>query len=755
MFKHIIINAIFLLFSFSLLEAEILKGKVFGIDAEEEKAPLSGVTVFWMNTNIGTFANDEGSFEIPYTDKTNKLIFSMTGYAKDTIAVQPDQDYIEIELTSNLTTDEVNVYANEPGTVLNKASIENTSTITSKGLRKAACCNLSESFQTNPSVDVEFSDAVTGAKQIKLLGLNGTYTQLMTEKVPNLRGIASTFGLSYIPGTWMESIQISKGAASVTTGYESITGQINVEYKKPETSKPLFLNFYANDFGAYEMNLDTKYNFSEEFGSIFLAHGSFKNTKMDYNNDSFLDMPMGNQINLMNRWTYMGDQIRGKWSLKAMYEDREGGQLNYYPSQNDEYYGIGIETQRYEFYGKNGYVFDSETFRSMAVIYSASYHKQNSFFGKRNYNAEQTSGYVNMIYESDINWSASEHSDSEEHDHSTEEHSMRPADKINLGASFQYDNYDEIFIEQGLTRNEVVPGLFAEYTFSGIEDLTLTGGLRADFHNLYGTFITPRLHARYQLDPATVARISAGKGYRVTNIYSENTGLMASSRDFIIDEDLNPEEAWNYGVNITSDIELFDLIFTVNAEFYRTDFINQVIVDIDRSSTAVHFYNLNGSSYSNSFQTDVSFLPFSGFDVMLAYRFNDVNMTIDGELRQKPLMSRHKGFLNLMYTTPGNGWEFDMTLEYKGEGRLPNTSSYPEQYRLGSHYKPFAMLHGQITKRFEAWEIYIGGENLTDYMQPTPVLGYDDPYGNFFDTSIVWGPIAGRKIYAGLRINID
>jgi len=751
MFKSILyISLLAFLLSSSLANTKDLKGKVYGIDANQEKAELAGVTVFWMNTSIGTFADNNGNFTIPITNESDKLVFSMTGYAKDTITVSKDQNFLEIELISDLTTEEINVYANLPGTVLNKAELVNTSTITSKGLRKAACCNLSESFQTNPSVDVEFSDAVTGAKQIKLLGLNGTYTQLMTEKVPNMRGIASTFGLAYVPGTWMESIQISKGAASVITGYESITGQINVEYKQPETSSPLFLNLYANDYGAYEMNFDTKYQLSEELGTMLLGHGSFKNLKMDHNNDSFLDLPLGNQINLMNRWVYHSDNLHGRWIVKALYEDRKGGQNSFYPSENSNYYGIGIETQRYEFYGKTGYVFDTEQFSSMALIYSGSYHDQNSFFGNRKYNAIQKSAYLNLIYETDIQWKEHDHSE-----HEGEEHVETPLDKINLGASFQLDNYDETFIDQDMERNELVPGVFAEYVFSGIESFTLTGGLRADFHNLYGTFVTPRFHLRYELDPVTVVRASAGKGYRVANIFSENTGLMASSRTFMIEEELDPEEAWNYGINFTTDINILGMIFTFNSEFYRTDFVNQVIVDVDRSSTEVYFYNLEGESYSNSFQTDISFVPFKGFDVMMAYRLNDVKMTIDGELLEKPLVSRHKGFLNLMYTTPGNGWEFDMTLEYNGEGRLPNTSTYPADYRLGSHYKPFGQLHGQITKRFDSFDIYIGGENLTNYMQPTPVLGYDQPFGEFFDTSIVWGPIAGRKIYAGMRLNIN
>ncbi len=751
MFNRILLIIVtIILMSGSMLSADYLKGRVYGIDANEAKAALAGVTVFWMNTNIGTFADNDGNFEIPFINETNKLVFTMTGYAKDTVTVTSEQTYIEVEMISNLTTDEVNVYANQPGTILNKASTENVSTITSKGLRKAACCNLSESFQTNPSVDVEFSDAVTGAKQIKLLGLNGTYTQLMTEKVPNLRGISSTYGLAFIPGTWMESIQISKGAASVTTGYESITGQINIEYKKPETSDPLFLNLYANDYGAYELNFDTKYNISEEFGTMLLGHGSFKNTKMDHNNDSFLDLPMSNQINLMNNWVYAGEKSHAKLTVRALYEDRKSGQNSYYPSENSNYYGIGIETQRYEFYTKSGYVFDSETFSSVAVILSGSYHDQNSFFGNRKYDALQKSAYANLIYETDIQWTEHDHSE-----HEGEDHVETPLDKVNLGASFQLDNYNEKFIDQIISRNEIVPGIFAEYTLSAIKDLTLTGGVRADFHNLYGTFFTPRMHLRYQLDPVTVFRASAGKGFRVANIYSENTGLMASSRNFIIDEDLEPEEAWNYGVNLTTDVDLLGLLVTLNAEFYRTDFLNQVIIDVDRSATDVHLYNLAGESYSNSFQTDLSFVPFKGFDVMLAYRMNDVQMTIDGELRQKPLMSRHKGFMNLMYTTPGNGWEFDMTIEYNGEGRLPNTSTYPEEYRLGTNYKPYGLLHGQITKRFDTFEIYLGGENLTNYMQPTPVLGYDNPYGKFFDTSIVWGPIAGRKIYAGLRFNLN
>ncbi|MFH1049662.1 MAG: carboxypeptidase-like regulatory domain-containing protein [bacterium] len=769
--NKLLIILIIILIQITASEAAVLKGKIFGVDENKKKIPLVGATLFWAGTQTGTISKNDGIFEIDRNNKATKLIASYIGYGKDTIEIPVTKSYLEIELSSELELEGVTVTGRQ-GTIVSKAEIAKSEQITMQGLRKAACCNLGESFQTNASVDVEYTDAVSGAKQIQLLGLDGSYTQIMTEKIPNLRGIGATYGLNYIPGPWMESIQISKGAASVTTGYESITGQINVEYKKPKTSEPFFFNFFANQMGRIEGDINTRYEFNDELSTMLLLHGNQMSSQIDYNNDKFLDLPMDEQINLMNRWNYVTDDIHIQAGAKVLYEDRKGGQKDYFQSSNNSsLYGMNVHTERYEGFWKSGIIFDDVDYKSLALILFAADHTQDSYFGKNSYIGKQKSLYANLIYQFAFETGHEEHIESdEEHNLSNDEHNHEAEQEqihdehneeglelihnFSLGLSWQFDDYNENFKSNSMNRIDRISGLFTEYTISGFHRLTIVGGARVDFHNLYGTFFTPRVHIKYELNPTTIFRMSGGKGYHIANILAENTGVMASSRELVVEEKLNPEEAWNYGINMSTDFYIGDMIFTLNADYYRTDFTNQVIMDVDRDVHYAYFYNLNGKSYSNSFQVDLIFELFRGLEVTTAYRLNDVNMTFDGKLNEKPLINKHKGFLNLAYTTDNADWTYDFTFDLNGGGRLPNTANNPEEYRLDKTYPAYVLLHAQIEKSFDSFSLYLGGENLTDYKQANPILAYNDPFGQYFDSSMIWAPIVGRVIYAGVRVNL-
>lgn len=746
--KKIYLLVVMFLVSFNFAKAEV-SGTVFGVDADGKKAPLSAASVQWLNTGKGTLTSSKGAFTLENNNKTNKLVVSYIGYKKDTIIVSNDQAGIEINLKSELELDEIEVVGRQTGNALSYSSIAKTESITSHGLKKAACCNLAESFQTNPSVDVEYTDAMSGAKQIQLLGLQGKYVQMMTDKIPNLRGIASMFGLGYIPGTWMESIQISKGTASVVEGYESITGQINVTFKKDESAEPFFSNLYLSQQGKIEANINTKIPVTDNLRTILFLHGNTLRFEEDHNHDGFLDHPLVDQINLFNHWEYAGDGVHSQLGIKALYEDRGAGQKGYYPSKSPDLYGMNIKTERYEVFAKNGFVLPTEQYKSIALIASASHHKQDSYFDKNTYNGKQNSLFVNLLYDWSIE-AIHHHEDGEECEDEHHQEKEISHGFVN-GISLVYDEFNEEFKGQSYYRKEVVPGVYTEYTLRNVLGFTFIAGMRADFHNIQGTFFTPRFHLKYDLTEDLILRGSIGKGFRTANIFAENVGSLASSRNFTIEEELKPEEALNYGLNAFYKFDLFGTEFTLNTEFYRTDFINQIIVDMDRSPKELYFSNLHGDSYSNSFQTDISFTLFEGLDIMAAYRLNDVKATYNGQLLEKPLVSKHKGFLNLGYSTLFREWMLDFTIDYNGGGRLPNTSSNPAEFRLAERFKSYVLLHAQVTKSFDNFELYLGAENLTGYTQPMPVLGYQNPFGEFFDSSIIYAPVTGRNIYMGLR----
>lgn len=717
---------------------QTIHGFVLELNAEGKEVSLPGVNVYWAGTTQGTSTNLEGHFklDLPTNIKSPQLVVSFIGYKKDTINVDPTlSDPLEILLTMNNELKEVVIANKAIGTHISRMAPLYTQNVTGAELQKAACCNLSESFETNASVDVSFSDAISGAKQIQLLGLSGNYSQLMTENIPNIRGLGTAFGLNYIPGSWMESIQISKGSASVKNGYESITGQINTEYKKPDNSEPLFVNLYTNNYGKLEGNIYSAFKLNDKLSGMLLLHAEDFSNEVDKNDDSFLDQPKMNQINLFNRWKYDDNHIHAQLGIKILNEERIGGQLSYDPSIPNNLsngYGININTNRYEVFTKTAYLFKRPG-TNFGLINSFIHHRQNSIFGLQNYNAIENNYYGNLMFQSNIG--------NTNHTYTT-------------GLNYVLDKYEEVLVDSAFNRTESIPGAFFEYTYHNVDKLSLILGLRSDFHNLHGTLITPRAHLRIMMDENTTFRASIGKGYRTANIFAENTFLLASSRSLIINEQPEIEKAWNYGINLTKYIDISGKQMSINAEAYYTSFINQIVIDRDQDLSKIFVYNLNGKSYSSSFQVEVNYELFNRMDVTAAFRFNDVKTTINDELVRKPLVNKYKGLMNLSYATNLNKWQFDFTAQFNGDSQIPGTSENPREYQLAEYSPTYTILNFQVTKYFRKWELYAGSENLTNFRQENPIIAANNPFGEYFDSSLIWGPLTGIKLYAGLRYRI-
>lgn len=722
----------------TVFAADYVKGTVYGIGEGDEKVPLKNARLLWLNSDRGTLTDDKGEFVLNADESDHYLIVSYLGYMNDTLHVHGGDINLVIVLNRVIQTDAVTVTGRAPDATISRSDMASNFTITERGLKKAACCNLAESFVTNAAADVEYSDAVTGARQIKLLGLQGVYSQLMFENMPYMRGLASSFGLGYIPGPWMQAISISKGTSSVINGFESITGQINLDFKKPEDYNRPFFNVFAEEIGRYEANIDATYKINDEVSTMIFLHGNTSPFSHDFNKNGFTDHPLVRQLNFMNRWKADYEHFESVTGAHVIIEERQGGQTEFLRNGNKDAYGIDINTNRFQIFSKNGFLLDHDAISTIGTIITYTHHDQKSQFGRRIYDAQQNSFYANIIFD---------------HNFVNEEHEEKIA-KMTAGISYQYDNLNENLDMLYTNRYESIPGAFAEFSFAGIDKFVATAGLRIDNHNRYGTFYTPRFHIKYDLFENTVIRASAGKGYRSSYIYAENSAILASSRAIIIEEDLKQEEAWNYGLNAMSEFDFLGIFFTLNIDYFHTRFINQVVMDMDRDVRAIYFSNLNGESFSNSFQIDLIIEPFSGFTASTAFRINDVKSTYDGVLRDKPLQSLTKSFLNLAYTLPDESWSFDFTFDYNGKGRLPSTNNNPEEFRLGEEFPGYLMLHAQITKRFGKLEVYLGGENLGDYIQPNPIIAYKDPFGPFFDTSMVWGPIMGRKMYMGARYSL-
>lgn len=731
---------IFLIF-FSLLLYPV-QAKVRGVVKDSAGEPLPGANVAWVNTKIFTVTAEDGSFSVDKPKDSETLVISYIGFENDTIHVDSENVKLEIVLREGLSLGEVNVVRRRFGTTKLRSSAMNVDIISSAELSRAACCNLGESFVTNPSVDVSYSDAATGAKQIKLLGLSGTYVQMMTENIPNYRGAAAPYGLGYVPGPWMQSIQVSKGSSSVKNGYESITGQINVEFKKPQLPEADWVsaNLFASSTGRYEANADATLKLSKRWSTSLLAHYENETMAHDANHDGFADIPRVEQYNLWNRWAYMGDHYVFQAGIKALSEWRNSGQVNHGGNPGQELYKIGIDTRRYEAFTKNAYIFNKEKNTNLALILQGTFHNQDAVYGHKLYDVDQTNVYASLLFETEF----------------SKQHSL------STGLSFNYDGYDQRYrltndVELPRLKSfekESVPGAYVQYTYNLEDKLILMGGIRGDYSSMHGFFVTPRAHVKYNPNEFVNFRLSAGKGYRTNHVLAENNYLLASSRKVRIAGDLDQEEAWNYGASISSYIPLFGKTLNLNAEYYYTDFLKQVVVDMDTGPHEIAFYNLNGRSYSHVFQVEANYPLFKGFTLTAAYRFTDAKTTYNGELKERPLTSRYKGLVTASYKTPLEIWQFDATLQLNGGGRMPSRYILEDGTPSWSaRYGSFEQLSVQITRYFRRWSIYVGGENLTNFKQKNPIIDAANPWGENFDSTMIWGPVHGAKAYIGIRFN--
>ena len=721
-----------------------VKGLVVAEDNKGKFTPLLSANIRWVGGNLGVVTDSMGFFIIPKQIANKKLIISYTGYQSDTL-LAGDWNEVKVVLAANRQLKEVTVMNRQRASYIATISPFRMEVMTGRELLKAACCNLSESFETNPSVDVSYNDAVTGSKQIQLLGLSGNYTQLTVENLPGPRGIATPLGLNSIAGPWIESIQLTKGVGSVANGFESIAGQINVELKKPENSEKVLANVYINDFGKTDVNLNLSTNTKKKWSAALLLHDDFlTNTQLDFNKDGFRDLPTGNQLSLVNRYKFdNGKGLLAQFGIKYLHDQRTGGETDFDPDKykySNQHYGLGISIERVELFAKIGYVFPQQKYKSIGWQLAAINHQQNSYFGQTDYNAKQQSFYSNLIYQSII--------------HTTEH-------KFRTGLSFQADKYDEDFSTKNYKRSEIVPGTFFEYTFTPTDKFSAVAGIRADYNNLYGFFATPRLNIRYEPIKGTVIRASAGRGQRTANIFAENTSVFVSARQInILSADqskaygLNPEVAWNKGISVDQKFRIFNNDAMLSLDYFRNDFTDQVIVDLE-NVREVKFYNLQGKSYSNSFQAEINVTPFEKFDMRLAYRYFDVKATYAGQLLQRPLIAGNRAFASMDYVT--NDWKFNYTLTYNGKKRIPNTNGNPPAYQLTSQSPDFVLMNAQITKTFGnkyPMDFYVGAENLTNFFQKDPIIAADQPFSQYFDASLVWGPVSGRMFYIGWRLKI-
>lgn len=637
--------------------------------------------------------------------------------------------------------DEVQVRGARPAGTARSRGVVQGLTISRAELTRAACCNLGESFTTNPSVDVSYSDAATGARQVRLLGLSGAYVQILLENMPNLRGLAQPYALGYVPGPWMQSIQVSKGSASVKNGYEGITGQINVEYLKPQGLQELNLNLYGDTKSKVELNADAGLHLSPSLSTSLLAHYEQDWAEHDANHDGFVDKPSVRQFNILNRWAWITPRYILQAGLQTLGERRQGGQASHATAHAGHgLYRIGIETARYEAFVKQALILDPERDANIALITSASLQHLEAGYGHKLYDAHSTNLYASLIYETTLGRGHS----------------------LSTGLALVADDYRQRYrmvhapatTPTPLDEGETTLGAYAQYTYT-TDRLTLMGGLRLDRSSLHGVFVTPRVHVKYTPLAGLTLRGSVGRGYRTLVALPEYHYLLASGRTLQI-EALPQEASWTLGGSIEGSIALGGRDLRLGGEYYYTTFDRQAVLDMDSRPGQYVLGALSGRSFSHSMQIEASYYFLDELSITTALRYTDARTTYAGRLLERPLTSRYKGLATLSYRTPLGLWQIDATLQLNGGGRMPT----PAMDALGQplwreRYDAYEQLSLQITRYFRGWSLYLGGENLTGRYQREPIIGTSNPWGQTFDPTMVWGPVHGAMIYAGVRIKLS
>ena len=758
--KYISLLIFFLLVNFSYSQknkvSEPLSGHVFELTNNDSLFPLPGVNVYYLGTNSGTSTDASGFFSIPYLLDNQTLIFSYTGYQTDTLKLRQNQE-INVVMSEGKILSDLIVEFKKGSYTFSKMDPRNAHIIGQDELRKAACCNLAESFETNPSIDATFTDAITGTKQIQMMGLSGKYVQMLSGNIPIIRGISILNGLKQIPGSFIHEIAVSKGSGSVLNGYESMVGQININLKQPGNAEKLHLNVYLNQGGRSEYNAFFSKKFSNKWSTTLLAHFEDQQRANDRNQDGFLDNPLRNDYVVHNQWNYRSKLIHMELGLNGVIGKLESGKKQKWldPAMTviSPDFGVDMNTNKINGFAKIGYLFPDDDFKSIALQISSTYNSQNAKVGETNYSGTQLSSYLNLIYQQEIGKNKEENS-------------------FKMGASCQIDSvnedlllnykYDSSNAGFNFKWMEIVPGIFGEFNHNS-EKFGLIAGLRGDYTSFYNKyFLTPRFHFRYSPNTELAFKLTAGSGRRTPFMLMENIGYMASSRKWNLNSygmvGLGQEYSWNFGLAFLKEFTVFNREGTLTLDGYHTFFENQLVVDLDESARQVDFYALEGKSYSNSIQAEINFQLNRRWDFRAAYRFLDVKKQYQSGLKEKPLLSKHRGFLNIAYSSrkkKSKQWKADLTTQWIGSQRIPFTEDNDIEFQLAERSEDYLLLNGQLTRIFgKRLDAYIGVENASNYRQTNPILSSEDPYGKHFDSSLIWAPIFGRMVYLGFRFTL-
>lgn len=735
--KSLLLSAFLALLCFDI-SAQQVKGKVMDANAR----PIEGVLILLNGSTDTVFSDSEGTFILdPSNDSVLNIYVFKSFYILDTIAQEDDGFlFIRMRYVQNMGGGVVRA--------VKKRNIQiGMEIIDQHELKKSACCDLAGCFENQSTVQSMTTNVITNSKELRILGLSGVYNQILLDGFPLIQGLGFTYGISNIPGTLVENIFVSKGTTSVLQGFENMVGQINVVTKPSNKGDKSFFNLYVNSFGESQYNINHRFG-GKNWSNLSSVHMVQPAKKWDRDKDNFLDLPQLTRYLLYNKFDFGNENakgLNGMISARGLWEQREGGQMDFQSDHHlgsDSIYGQRIQYGQMELYAKLSYRFNSV--KRISLFNSGFYHNQNSWLGTVNYQAWQKNTYSTIQYE--YNWNSN--------------HDFKGGltyrffdlnERIKFSDTILKRSYDGVY-----RKTEFIPGVFAENVFKWRGDLIqLITGIRADHHNEFGWQVSPRTMFKYEFGSDYTLRASIGSGWRTVNLFSENIGLLVSSRNIIFKESLLPEKSLNWGLNLMKKFQIKKLEAVWTFDYYQTRFSQQFFPDYDSDPGLAVISNFTDKSISNGFQTDLNLKYNKFLEAKLAYNFLDVYRVVNQSKFILPFISKHKCMMSLSYLPKNNKFRFDANVHWYGRQRLPDTEKNPEAYRQAKWSRPYSTINIQVTKNWKSIEVYTGVENLFDFRQIRPIVSWQDPFSPYFDTSFNWGPTRGREIYLGLRFKLN
>lgn len=714
-----------------------LHGFVRGVSLSDT-VPLNGAKVKVLRAKKATFTDSDGKFEI-YLGKQfpDTLVILSSGYFPDTILLSEKDRFgaITAVLFSDNLKPEVLV-ERKAGNGTIKISIAQVERISNGELRRAACCNLSESFETNASVDVNVTDAVSGARKIQLLGLDGVYTQFQLENVSFLRGLETAFGMQSFSGIWLDGIQISKGTGSVVNGHESMAGLINLSVKSPFDAERLLVNVYGNRFGRGEANAIVSQRINARWATSLLLNGASNQSTIDENKDGFLDLPQFTSLSALNKWQFNGERMEAQLSVYGYYDDRFAGQSSFSPALLP--FHMVLNNQHLEATAKTGF-FGKHQGESLGLINHVKWHETKGYFGLNSQGQQRISSGDEARYFSSLNYERS---------------SVDGTHQLKSGVSLTLLRITQQAFTDVLQRNEITAGPFAEYALR-LNRLSLQLGTRVDYHSLFGWFVVPRIHGKFALTPKTDIRFTGGKGWRVPNFLMENNVLMASNKTWSLpSEGVLPEVSWNIGGSVASEFQFFDRKASITLDAYYTWFERQLTIDRDIAPDNLVFRYVENQSTALACQAEMDVALSKQLSVRAAYKFLNVQSLYNGTMQQQVMIPIHRMLYTLSWNSKNKRWQADLTANVVGPMRMPDIHSGSGTVHE-THYSPwYPFLFGQVSHQWKKIKVYIGLENILNVKQPNPIISALNPQDPSFDATMVWGPITGINVYGGLTYQL-